>query len=266
MRATPATCDRRPQVSLGVIRRTRFDHMKALPESGDFMVPDDLDGDAMLVVQKQAAKYSESAPIPWRSFAGAWNGVTHRYRSAHDFDLAFVEAMAAGDGPPLKDRYQQELALFGFASAALSTLECCAFAAYCLGALARPDVFPVTIDRDLRFYPPQVRDTFLKAYPGHLVGDVLADVLGSSEYERLADLRNVLSHRGTLPRSFHVSVGTGPHARDGAFIPSNPKSISSDWLFNQPVDATLTQVLRTWLGLVQARLVQAITAFASVHL
>lgn len=68
--------------------------------------------------------------------------------------------MAVGDGPPLNQRYPQEMALFAFASAALSSLECCAFAAYCLGALVKPDVFPVTVERDLRFYPADVPDAF----------------------------------------------------------------------------------------------------------
>ena len=254
------------QLNLGVIRRTGFGDMKELPESGGFMVPDDFDTDAFVVVLKQTSKYDQSAPVPRRALAAAWNGVMHRFRSTHDWNLAFVEAMGAGDGPPLNERYAQEMALFGFASAAVSTVDCCAFAAYCLGALARPDVFPVTVDRDLNFYPPQVRDSFLKAYPQEAVGSVLADIVKSPDYVRLADLRNVLSHRGTLPRNFRVSVGSGPHKNDGAFIPSNPKSISSNWVVDQRVDVTLTDSLRVWLGRVQAQLMQAIAAFASGHL
>lgn len=230
------------------------------------MVPDDFEADAYIVVQKQAAKHDQSAPTARRSFAGAWSGVAHRYRAAHDWNLAFIDAMAAGDGPPLNERYPQEMALFVFSSAALSALECCAFAAHCLAALTKPNAFPVSVDSDLRFYPTNVRDAFLKTYPEQPLGAVLAEILKSPDYLRLADLRNALSHRGTLPRSFHVSVGSGPHSKDGAFIPSNPKSVSSDWIFDRRVDAALTDACRTWLGPAQVRLIQAIARFATTSL
>ena len=45
---------------------------------------------------------------------------------------------------------------------------------------------------------------FLKVYPVRSIGPALAEVLKSPDYQRLADLRNVLSHRGTLPRNFHI--------------------------------------------------------------
>jgi hypothetical protein len=240
--------------------------MKELPESGGFLVPDDFDTDAFVAVQKQTAKYDESAPVPRRAFAHAWNGVMHRFRNSHDWNLAFIDAMSAGDGPPLTARYAQEMALFGFTSAGVAAVDCCAFAAYCLGALARPDVFPVASDKDLKFYPPQVRDSFLAAYPQEAVGSVLSDALKSSDYTRITDLRNVLSHRGTLPRNFRVSVGSVARDADGAFIPSNPKSINSNWIINQRLDAHLTDSWRAWLGHAQARLMMAIKEFSAKHL
>jgi hypothetical protein len=158
------------------------------------------------------------------------------------------------------------MALFGFASAAISTLECSAFAAYCVGSLARPDVFPTNADSDLKFYPAQVRDTYLRTYPQEAVGVVLDEILRSATYVKLADLRNVLSHRGTLPRAFRVSVGSARSDGDGAFIPSNPKSISTNWQIDQRLDHSLTDSMRGWLGQVHARLLQAIAGYATRNL
>jgi hypothetical protein len=236
--------------------------MKELPDSGGFMVPSDFDSDSFVAIQRLTAKYEQTFPVPRRALAAACNGLLHRFRNSNDWNVAFVEAMTVGNGPPMEERYTQEMALFGFTSAAVSTIECCAFGAYCLGTLARPTSFPANADRDLRCYPPQVRDAFLAEYPTESVGSVLAGILNSPEYVRMADLRNVLTHRGTLPRAFRISLGSATRDGDGAFIPSNPKSINSNWVIDQRLDYQLTSSFRKWLGTATAEMTRALAVFA----
>ena len=67
-------------------------------------------------------------------------------------------------------------------------------------------------------------------------------------------------------RRRRISVGSAPRDTDGAFIPSNPKSINSNWIINQRLDARLTDSWRAWLGEAQAELMEAIREFAARYL
>ena|SRR5437867_894183 len=240
--------------------------MKRLPGDAGLIVPDDFDVPAFVSVAKVAAAYSQTHAATHRSFAAAWNGLSHRYRAADELNQDFVAAMAAGDGPPMEDRHRQEHALFAFASTALSSLECLCFGAYCLGALGHAAAFSISHERDLRFYPADVERAFAQSFPTAKLTGSLSSLLAASEFKDLTDLRNVLSHRGTLPRSFFLSVGGGPAAKTGAYVPSNPKSLSSDWVFDRAVDKRLTQSLRDWLGVSLADLLPATSDFADSYL
>lgn len=239
--------------------------MKRLPGDTGLAVPDDFDVDAYVAVAKAAATHAAVNAKGHRAFAAAWNGLSHRYRATHEASSEFVRAMAAGDAPPMEERHRQEHALFVFATTALSSLECFCFGAYCLGFLAGTREFPMSHERDLRIHPTNVRDMFTSAFPMDSLTSTIASVLAANEYAQLTDLRNALSHRGTLPRSIFLSVGGGNAAKAGAFVPSNPKSLSSDWQFDRVVDAELTRPLLGWLGLSLQRLLPAAHAFAVAH-
>jgi hypothetical protein len=240
--------------------------MKELPSSGGLLVPNDFNGSAVERVREIMASYSTSDAGPWRSFAAAWNGLSYRFRSADEYHRDFTVAMQAGDAPPSEERYQQERALFSFFSAGLSTLECFCFATYCLGSIARPTAFPMTKDRDLRFYPADVAKTFATEFPRERITNLLQQLVTAPEFAHLADLRNVLSHRGTLPRSVQVSVGTGSSGKTGAYIPSNPKSLSSNWEFDQTVNVNLTFAFRKWLAKTVDDLLESASEFVRTHL
>jgi hypothetical protein len=240
--------------------------MKELPNSGGLLVPDDFNEAAVEQVREIMASYSTSEPGPWKSFAAAWNGLAYRFRSADEYHRDFTTAMESGDAPLAEPRYQQERALFAFYAAALSTVECFSFATYCLGSIAHPTGFPMTKDRDLKFYPSDVAKRFAKELPGERITELLQTLIDAPEFTQLSDLRNVLSHRGTLPRSIHASVGTGAPGKTGAYVASNPKSLSSDWQFDQTVDVSLTLANRTWLSEILHDLLEAESEFVRAHL
>ena len=239
--------------------------MKELPNSGGLLVPDDFNSGAVDEVRRIMGRYSASHAGPWRSFAAAWNALAYRYRAAYEYDQEFNEAMQAGDAPPAEERYRQERTLFAFFSAGLSAIECYCFAGYCVGSIAKPEAFPMTKDRDLRFYPSDVAKLFGSEFPGEHITRSLNELVNGPEFSRLSDWRNVLSHRGMFPRSIHMSLGS-PAVKTGAYVASNPKSLSSNWQFDQTVDADLTLTVRKWLTRTLDDSLDSICIFVRQHL
>ena len=66
--------------------------------------------------------------------------------------------------------------------------------------------------------------------------------LASAEYIVMVDFRNVLAHRGAIPRWFN----RGGDEDGTATIPSNPTELSTDWQYNLTVDGSTTRTYATW--------------------
>lgn len=240
--------------------------MKAPNSTVRLTMPDDFDDESLDFVTKRASAFSVSREVSWKSFTAAWNAVAYRFRGADALNQQFALAMKAGDGPPPEERYEQEQALFGFCSACLSAVECLYFGAYCLGSLSGSTEFPITKEGDLIFYPKNVATAFRKAFPEDELTARLHELLRTPEFAQLSDLRNVLTHRGVLPRAIHLSVGNASGQTTGAYVASNPKSLGSDWVFERPINSNLTDSLRQWLGTTTNTLLRSTARFAASHL
>jgi hypothetical protein len=116
-------------------------------------------------------------------------------------------------------------------------------AAYSIGFLKAPSHFPITISSDLNKYPSQVASKYAAAFPGTSIAQTMTQIVQSDEFKYLSDFRNALSHRGALPR-FHPfsTVRALPSS-----IPSNPKSLPADFLFDEPLVPELTTNIRNWV-------------------
>ena len=199
--------------------------MTTRTETTGLELPPELHPRALDAISRHVAEFNGSHPVAGSSFAAAWNGLGYRFRAAHDLNQAFAEAMALGDAPVAEHRYRQEQALFGFASAALSAVACSCFGIYCIGHIANAKVFALSTDRDLRFNPADVQSALSKAFPADALTSTLAGLLRDRSHLELVALRNMLVHRGTLPRSVVMEVGKSSRS-SGAFVPSNPLKLS----------------------------------------
>jgi hypothetical protein len=239
--------------------------VKLLKGAGGLNVPGELDTDALDAIRSRAALHKAKSEVAVSLFASAWNALGYRVRAAHDLNEEFRAVMALGDAPPAEERYRQEQTLFNFTTAALSTLECLYFGAYCLGHLIDPTVFPITKDSDLKFYPKDVSPRYAKSFASDPLTTSLSSIVASKEFADLSDLRAVLFHHGALSRRIQMSTG-GPPELSGAFVASNPRTLSSGWAFDRRLEAGVTQDLRDWLLSAVNELLGSLNDFTKQHL
>jgi hypothetical protein len=148
-------------------------------------------------------------------FVGAWNGVRYRYAAMVEFSDLYTDSFNAhGAGPPEPARFAQERDLFGFASAAYSMFDCFHFALFSIGALLAPSEFKLESESDeqkIRF--SYTRKTFAKAFPNDPIladFDVFRD---DGAQKDLSALRNMYTHRASLPRHHQMGDDTKPPAQ-----------------------------------------------------
>jgi hypothetical protein len=170
-------------------------------------------------------------------FAAAWNGVAFRLRAAFAYDEEFRASIAQSVSPLPPERFIQERAFFGCAVSALSAVECFFMASYAMGAAGRTPSFPIATSGGLKKEPSRVAAAFLADYPLHAFSKIIKDVIDSQGLRDLKAVRNVLAHRGTLPRRhFQVSA---VHRRSA--IPANPQELGVDFDYASNLDDELTR-------------------------
>ncbi|TRZ52211.1 MAG: hypothetical protein D4S01_03280 [Dehalococcoidia bacterium] len=188
-------------------------------------------------------KYKDTHPAQCKSFGLGWHGLAYRYRTLVEYDKQFTNSVKVSNSPPPEERYNQGKALFGFFVNALSVIECFFYSTYCIASILKPDVFPISKSKDLKFYPKDVASKYGTCFSGDCLSIKMNQCLHESKYKEMKDMRDVLTHRGMPPRAFYVGGD-----RDGmATMPVNIKDPSDQWHFDLPVDAQTTAVHRQWL-------------------
>jgi hypothetical protein len=230
-------------------------------------MPDDFDCATFDAVNALMGKYAQAHPQQWHPFASAWNGVAYRYRASVENDAEF-RRLIVDTAPPAPERYVQETALYACMAFVLSTVESFFFASYSCASLvntrAKCTAFPMTRNRVLKFSPWDVVERFQDAYPDDVITDAMRRCLGNKEHHRVRTLRNVLTHRGTIPRRVFLSL----NARDDrpSAIPSNPGAVATDWQYDAPLGAHTTGDAIAWLSAELARLIPAAQTFCAARL
>lgn len=198
----------------------------------------------------------------WRNFAAAWNAVSYRLRIASE-DLQQLQHRWALDlSPPPEDRLAEERLLLSAVSNSIAAFECCALGLYCVAAVAAPSVCPLDEYSLRNLYPKQISDA-LSAVPGaERLRQALNTALWSPTYQQLKEIRDFLTHRGSLPRLIRFST-VHPHP---SAIPSNPKAPGQDWAFDLDLTTDLLQAWSQWLAATLADLIQHGHALASSKL
>ncbi len=193
-------------------------------------------------VNRRLAQYSQTHKKQWQSFATAWNGIAYRTHTALDNDTNFTNSVSRSNSPLPEERFKQEEALFSFFVCSVSALECFFYAAYCFASISKPTVFPISLPKDLKFYPKDVAAKYAVEFAGDGLTVEMANCLSSSEYVTMVDFRNVLTHRGTIPRNFY----RGGDEDGTATMPSNPTEVSTKWEYNLVIDGITTRKYTTW--------------------
>ena len=217
-------------------------------------------------IAKRVSNLNEQA---WNGHANAWNGVAFRFRAAASEDERFTVEISSGNG----ERHAQEDALFGFFYNAISAIECFYYAAHHWGAMAKPSSFGIATEKDLAdIKPHNVVKIFKLAFKNEPFTASLSAIQGGDWLREMKLYRDVLTHRGTLPRNHNLGVlGKGvTHLSSANVTPTmsaTPKALGSHHKHAQaPIDATTTRQRRVKLAEATTALVEAGERFVTRHL
>lgn len=209
-----------------------------------FIVPSDFPSDAYERIHGRLVKYKDTNREQWHSFILGWNGLAYRYRAMAEYDEQYSSLIRTfGNSPPSEERYKQGKALFGFFVTAVSTIECFFYSAYWVGAILEPGAFPLDA-KAIRLYPLDIAKKFEATFPEDSFSKQMTQCVCKSTYAEMKDIRDVLSHRGMLPRHFY----RGGERNGMATMPVNPKDLSDQWQYDLSIDERTTATRRQWLS------------------
>lgn len=243
---------------LGVLMNTQFSRTL-----GQLEIPGALPVAEYDFVNQRASRFAETGKAKWHAFASAWNAVAYRWRATHEHASDFETSIAKSSSPEVNERFRQDHDLFVFVTSAVSTVECFFFASYCLASLVNSASFPISNERDLKFYPRDVADLFQKSFPTDSITSSMSSCLAASALQVLQDLRNVLAHRGTPPRAHFAS--NGPEDTPSA-IPDNLKQLASAWQYNFTLEPGCLDLYRSFLDAALGQLVLDLASFATLRI
>ena len=209
-------------------------------------------------------KYMDTHKAQWFQFGMGWNGLAYRYRAAAEYDNEFtISIKQSGNSPPPEERYKQGTFLFGFFANAVSVIECFFFSAYFMASILKPNEFPFSESDELKNINPQyVASSFTQYFPKITLIHEMTKCIRADKYKQIYDMRNVLSHRGMLPRKFYRGG-----ERDGmTTMPINPKDTSNNWQYDFPVDEQTTATYLHWLSDTLKLLVESSLDFCTQQL
>lgn len=176
-----------------------------MPPDFEVSVYNSVNAHAELAMNGDQEKLSE--------FWAGWNAVAHRFASCTSYGNAFADSVREyGDSPLPAQRHDQEQALFGFFVSGLSTLDSLAYAVWFICAMKRPERFPASSPQERKaIILPNLRDKMLAEFDGDSLAVTLRAICSSTQFCQWKEIRNVLAHRSSPPRTFFAG-NAGPAA------------------------------------------------------
>ena len=192
---------------------------------------------------------------------GGWNAVAFQFLAAARCDEEWRASLAEhGTAPSPDQRLRQETAVFGFYVASMSVLESFCYAAFASAALERPTAFAEvdTPAQQRRITPALTRDRLRAQFPDAALTTGIAAMLASTDYQRLADIRNALVHRSLPPRL---------HFREAGVAEVRPSlwQLEIHGFESLAVSAEVTEGPRNWLSQTLAGLMRDMARFLRVE-
>jgi hypothetical protein len=148
---------------------------------------------------------SDKVNPDWAALASATNGLTYRWLALADAEKTFGSTFIK-TAKTTGDRYIEESALFAFFSNALSAVELSYFSIYTFAAQLEPTAFGSIRTNPTKIKPAHVAKTFSSKWPTEALTLELSGAVASQPYKDVAELRNILSHRGTPARTISMQI------------------------------------------------------------
>ncbi|WP_221638166.1 hypothetical protein AAJV73_15480 [Cyanobium sp. BSA11S] len=169
------------------------------------------------------ARVSTTGSSP-RLFGVAWHGFGYRVTTVTEYAQRYRMQQPYGcaghDG-----NFRNDQALVDYLFNACSALDCLVIAAYAIASDLKPQEFPSDSVQLRRVTRRVLATRFQTHWPGANLTEVLVKVYEDSKISRLFAIRDVVTHRGTLPRTLYA--GGDRHGK--VTVPSNVKDPPDVW-------------------------------------
>ena len=196
----------------------------------------------------------------YRLFSVAWHGLGYRTVTTGEYANRYASQPPYGTAGH-RGNFEEDQALVDYLFNACSALDCIVFAAYAIASGVEPSIFLSDKSTQLRLDRKTVADKFLSKWAGEELTDVLSTVRNDPIFQLLYCIRDVATHRGTLPRTLYVGavpVGT-------VTVPSNAKDLPDVWESDLCLGAASVNEWQGQLESLIERAVAGVLAFVDLH-
>ena len=179
----------------------------------------------------------------YRHYAGAWNALAIRFRSAAYADTAFRRELARTQ--TVLGRNREEEALFRFFGCLQSSLDSLGYGLHAIANIANATSFGLTAPELRAATPTNVATALSKAFPNEPIGPTLRSMLDEPTAVEIHELRNALTHRTATTRSIELS--TLPYSGSSSRWQIDHLQLKTG-LRALTIDAKATAHYRLWLA------------------
>ena len=191
-------------------------------------------------------------------FSMAWHGVGWRTLTAEQYADRYCAIPRYGSASH-EGNFREDQALVDFLFNACSAIDCLVFAAYSLATAINPSSFPLTTAAQLLVSRKLVADRFEAAWPMDRLTNCLMIIRDDAAIRFLFAMRDVVTHRGVLPRT--LSVGGTHHG--GVTIPSKAKDLPDVWSSDFNIDCASVKDWRDRLRTIFHHAIPGVLSFAN---
>ena len=217
------------------------------------VMPNDFAAEPYEAIRSRVVAKKEAYPHSWAQYAGAWNAFAYRFLSCADHDRAFIGSIRRfGNSPPQPERYKQERELFGFFVTGLAAIESLCYGLFAIASMLDAQNFPITKPDHMRsINPEKTTKQFAVAFPEEDITAALQQMCTAQDFRDWKEIRNILAHRSTPGRVFHLG---GPHHGEAL------------WVKGIQIDINTTASRREWLAITTCALLNAADDFTDRNL
>lgn len=219
-------------------------------------MPNDFCTAAHNAVVRKLGPFRPRNPEIWSELAAGWKAVAIRFKSLANADERYTVSIKSKEA--YSSHYElltQQEALFAFFMNGYAAFESFAYAMFAMGAMLRPDTFPMKTPGDRQaINPRKTKMSFTENFGGTAIEARLSALIGDPRFKRWGEIRNVLAHRCEPPRHHHLSVAG-----------STPRRTDWEILDGLAIDDQTTASNRPWLATILGGCVTAAEAFATAN-
>jgi len=184
-------------------------------------------------------------------FHMGWCGLGYRAAGAAEHFVSFKAAFPAGRPASSREAFEQDRDFVDFVSNSCAAGESLLFAINAIASISHPQAFPLAFSSDLRISYGDVAQRLVATFPAQPLTATMRGALDSKACKGLFAARDVVLHRGRLPRQLFLS----PERPSRLTVPTNPKDIPGAWDFDTTLEAQALDSWYDWLrGLIDRAL------------